>query len=77
MLILQGELDPFSTAPDEATLATMSHAYIYVLTGQSTNPLGRGEEECAQGIRAAFVADPATAPDTTCLGTLEAPRFAP
>ena len=77
ILLLHGEFDPFSMAPDEATLSSMSHAYMYVLTGQSTNPLGRGEEGCAQAIRLAFVTDPTSAPDTTCLGTLEAPRFAP
>lgn len=77
ILLLHGDLDPHSTSPDQAIIATMSRVYAYVFVGQSTNPLGRGEERCAQGIRSAFMADPSSAPDTTCLASLEAPRFTP
>jgi pimeloyl-ACP methyl ester carboxylesterase len=77
ILLLHGDLDPYSTPPDPSTLATLSHAYNYVLVGQSTNPLGRGEERCAQSIRSAFVADPSAPPDSTCLASLEVPTFTP
>jgi pimeloyl-ACP methyl ester carboxylesterase len=77
VLLLHGELDPTSTPPDQAAMAAMSHAYPYVFVGQSTNPLGRGEEDCAQGIRAQFVTDPTSVPDSTCLASLVEPQFGP
>ena len=77
ILLLHGDLDPYSTPPERSTLATLSHAYAYVFAGQSTNPLGRGEEGCAQSVRSAFLADPSSAPDTTCLASLGVPTFTP
>jgi len=77
VLLLHGDLDPYSTPQDRSTVASLSRAYEYILVGQSTNPLGRGEERCAQGIRSAFVADPFSPPDSACLASLEVPTFTP
>jgi hypothetical protein len=55
----------------------MSRVYAYTFTGQSTNPLGHGDADRAREIRAAFVSDPSSPPDTSCLGTLKDLRFTP
>jgi pimeloyl-ACP methyl ester carboxylesterase len=71
ILMLHGELDPYSSLPDSMTLSAMSHAYAFSFPGQSTNPIAEGDAECAQSVRAAFLDDPTTGPDATCISTMD------
>ncbi len=73
-LVLAGEFDPI-TPPSWAKLAakTLSHSFYYEVpsVGHGAVPSHR----CVRGLAQAFVADPAQAPDSTCLGEISAPRF--
>jgi pimeloyl-ACP methyl ester carboxylesterase len=71
ILMLHGELDPYSSMPGSTTLSAMTHAYAFAFPGQSTSPIAEGSTECAQSVRAAFLDDPMAEADATCISTMD------
>ena len=72
VLMLFGTFNPYTMAPDPASLATMSHAFAYVFPTRSSRPL---DVPCAVRIRGAFVDDPTAQPNTGCIATLHDPTL--
>jgi pimeloyl-ACP methyl ester carboxylesterase len=73
-LILSGEYDP-ATPPDDgrAAAATLSNSYFFEFPG-----LGHGisaETECSLGISKAFLNDPTSKPDDSCVAQMGGPAF--
>jgi pimeloyl-ACP methyl ester carboxylesterase len=77
IVLLRGEFDPYTTNPDPAWLATMPHAYAYTFPGASYSPVSEGTSGCAAAIRAAFLDQPARAPDPACIGSFQEPSLVP
>jgi pimeloyl-ACP methyl ester carboxylesterase len=72
-LLLAGEFDP-ATPPayDHLAAETLSHSYLYELRGHAHNELGPG---CADELRVAFLNDPTSPPDDSCVDALPPLRF--
>jgi pimeloyl-ACP methyl ester carboxylesterase len=73
-LVVAGEFDPI-TPPHWARLAaaTLPNSYTYTFQG-----MGHGASvgaDCPMRITAAFINDPATGPDTSCMAQMAAPDF--
>jgi pimeloyl-ACP methyl ester carboxylesterase len=73
-LLMAGEYDPY-TPPSWAELAaeTLSNSYVYVFPGIGHGPINHSE--CAKSITQAFLDDPTTEPDASCLAEVQAPDF--
>ncbi len=73
VLVLSGTLDPI-TPPiwGAKTAEHLSHAYHFVFKGLGHGAIG--SHPCADQIARAFLADPASAPDSACVGGV-APKF--
>lgn len=71
-LILSGELDPI-TPPNwaDATAETLPNSTVVKFPLASHATYGAGP--CPQAIGAAFIGDPVTAPDTTCIAEMSIP----
>jgi pimeloyl-ACP methyl ester carboxylesterase len=75
-LVLSGEYDPI-TPPDQSKHAaeTLSHSQFVEFPG-----MGHGEvfasPECPETIFRAFLADPAAQVDTSCVATMDLPKWA-
>ncbi|NDJ60504.1 MAG: alpha/beta hydrolase [Chloroflexi bacterium] len=74
VLLLAGAYDPI-TPPRWAALAaeTLSNGYLYTFPGFSHDAALAGL--CPLTMTAAFIADPTTAPDASCIADLGAPAF--
>ncbi len=73
-LVVSGEYDPI-TPPDygKATAATLSNSYFFEFPG-----IGHGvipSSTCALGIAQAFLKDPTTEPDSSCIADMREPTF--
>lgn len=73
-LLLTGEYDPY-TPPSwgQRAAETLSHSYVYEFPGTGHGPMGASD--CGRGIARAFLDDPLTEPDTSCLAELTDPEF--
>jgi pimeloyl-ACP methyl ester carboxylesterase len=73
-LILSGGFDPITPEPDpQLAASTLSHARIVSFPSSGHGVL-QGNP-CAASIANAFLADPAAAPDQSCVATIPAPSF--
>jgi pimeloyl-ACP methyl ester carboxylesterase len=72
-LLLTGEYDP-GTPPAYAELATetLPHSYLFELRGYSHNQFGSG---CSDQLTTAFLNDPTSPPDASCVDALPPLRF--
>ena len=73
-LVLAGDYDPI-TPPADAQIAaeTLSSSYYFEFPGYAHGIVDSGE--CGNSIIAAFLADPLTEPDGSCIDALEGPVF--
>ena len=73
VLIMNGEFDPYSS-PEwvESALATLPNGHAFWFPGYVH---GINNHICAQRILNAFIDDPASAPDASCIDTLPPLRF--
>jgi len=73
-LILEGELDPV-TPPEYGRLVAghLSNAYFFEFPG--FGHAGESTSECALSITAAFINDPTTEPDATCMAEMPGLAF--
>ena len=73
-LVVSGEYDPI-TPPEygKETAATLSNSYFFEFPG-----MGHGvipSSDCAFGIAQAFLKDPTTKPDSSCIADMKEPAF--
>ncbi len=73
-LVVSGEYDPI-TPPDygKETASTLSNSYFFEFPG-----MGHGvipSSDCAFSIAEAFLKDPTTKPDSTCIADMKEPAF--
>jgi pimeloyl-ACP methyl ester carboxylesterase len=76
-LVLAGEYDPITPpAYGELAAQTLSNSFYFLFAGQGHgqlfNPLAPG---CAINLVAAFLDDPTTRPDGSCVAALPPPHF--
>lgn len=71
-LLLNGDYDPV-TPPHWAELAaeTLSNSYLYIVHGGGHGVIGMND--CTAGIAFAFLTDPETAPDGSCIAEMPPP----
>jgi pimeloyl-ACP methyl ester carboxylesterase len=73
-LLISGEYDPI-TPPDngKATAATLSNGYFFEIPGAGHGVIP--SNDCAFSIAQAFLKDPTTKPDSSCIANLKEPAF--
>lgn len=73
-LLLVGEFDPHANEAGARLLAsTLRRAYVYEIPAATAGVLGTSD--CARQIRNAFVVDPTSEPDSSCIGEVAPTRF--
>jgi pimeloyl-ACP methyl ester carboxylesterase len=74
-LIIAGEYDPI-TPPDygRQVAALLSRSYFYEFPGQGHGP-SMWASDCAYEIARAFLSDPLSAPDASCIAAMTGPEF--
>ena len=74
ILIMTGQFDAFSALPVASEAAKgFDHAFVLEIPTQAHNVLGASD--CPIGIRNAWVRDPTSSPDITCLKGMPPIRF--
>jgi pimeloyl-ACP methyl ester carboxylesterase len=74
-IVLSGQYDPITTPADGQTAAkTLSHSFFFEFPG-----LGHGvsiDDNCPRGITEAFLNDPTSKPNDSCIAKMSGPDFA-